>query len=81
MWMKFKMAAMTGLTGTFDHRTAVVLVTQIFFLESTNMIKPKLYINGQWMVTYKVGFYIWIRNHRWVSTQNSLTKDTRGNSV
>lgn len=54
--MKFKMAAMTGLTGTFGHRKAVVLVTQSFFLESTNMIKPKLYINGQLWSLIKLAF-------------------------
>jgi hypothetical protein len=27
---------------------------KIFFLEATNMNKPKLYMNDHWMVPYKV---------------------------
>jgi hypothetical protein len=31
-----------------------------FFLETTNMIEPKQYTNGHWMVLTKLEFFMWI---------------------
>jgi hypothetical protein len=40
-----------------------------FFLETTIIIQPKLYMNGHWMVHYKVGIFMWIWYPRWPSPQ------------
>jgi hypothetical protein len=49
--MKFKMAAMAGLSLTLD---PMGKCSNAFFLETTNMIKAKLYKNVHWMVLYKL---------------------------
>jgi hypothetical protein len=38
-----------------------------FFLETTNMITPNLYINGHWIAVKKLTFF---RNPRWPPLQD-----------
>jgi hypothetical protein len=48
---KSKMAATAGNRLTLD---PVGKCSNAFFLETTNMIKAKLYMNVHWMVLYKL---------------------------
>jgi hypothetical protein len=50
-----------------------------FFSETTNMIKAKLYMNGHWMVLYKLEFFC--SDIKWkmaATAELSLTLDPMG---
>jgi hypothetical protein len=44
------------------------------FLETINMIKPKLYINGHLMVPYKVSIFMGMGYPRWLLQQDLVFK-------
>ena len=46
-------------------------MNETFFLEITVMIELKLYMNGHWIVPYKVDiFFMWIGHPRWPPLQD-----------
>lgn len=36
------------------------------FFMKISILELKLYMNSHWMVCYKVGMFMWIRNLRWI---------------
>ena len=50
-YVKSKMATTAGHRLTLDRMGKC---SNAFISETTNMIKPKLYMNAHWMVLYKV---------------------------
>jgi hypothetical protein len=66
--MKFKMAAMAGLSLTLD--PIGKNVSKRFFSETTWTIETKLPRNDHWKVLYKVSvFFMPIGNPRWPPPQ------------
>ena len=73
---KFKMAATAGHKLTLD---PMGKCSNTFFLETTNMIKAKLYMNVHWMVLYKLYVFCSDMKFKMVATAGlSLTLDPMG---
>jgi hypothetical protein len=53
-----------------------------FVVETTNMIKPKLYMSDNGIVPYTADFFMWIRNPRFPPLQGiNLSPDPRGEII
>jgi hypothetical protein len=73
---KFKMATTAGHRLTLD---PMGKCSNAFLSETTNMIKAKLYLNGHWMVLYKLYVFCSDMKFKMVATAGlSLTLDPMG---
>ena len=73
---KSKMAATAGHRLTLD---PMGKCSNVFFSETTNMIKAKLYMNVHWMVLYELNVFCSDMKFKMAATvELSLTLDTLG---